>query len=304
MADDLCCGRDCPSTPHGRALKSIDLDPHHSVEVIALLLPLAYAFVIWLKASVSVLDACVLIVFYGAYLFLLTKLPPEEREAVDELEAIPRRIVLAPRRMRIAAISACFVTGGLLIYFAAEPFLGSLVAVAAAVGLPSFVVIQWLAPVISEFPEFASTFYFARQGGNASVGLMNITSSNINQWTLLFAMLPIVFSISSGTVTVIPFDSQQESELLLTISQSLVGLIFLANMRFCWWEAVTMFVLFAAQFILPPIAGPNAIADITCAFFAWAALSIGGMIFGAAGLRRSADSPKPGATTSDSSRVS
>lgn len=254
----------------GRGLRSIDLDPHHSVEVIGLLPPLAYAFFIWWKATLHVYDACALAAFYSAYLFLLTKLPAQEHEAMDDLEAVPRRIVRAPRRIRIAAIAFCFVAGGTLIYFAAEPFLGSLVAVAGAIGIPSFLVIQWLAPVISEFPEFASTFYFARRSENASIALMNITSSNINQWTLLFAMLPLVFSLSRGTISAIPLDAQQQSELLLTISQSLVGVIFLANMRFCWWEALTMFILFALQFVLPKAARQW----ITYTFFAWAVISI------------------------------
>jgi cation:H+ antiporter len=254
----------------GRPLRSIDLDPHHSVEVIGLFLPLAYAVFIWWKGTLHFYDACVLVAFYLAYLVLLTRLPPQEREAIDDLETVPRRIVLASRPVRIAAIAACFLAGGILIYFTAEPFLGSLVAVAGAIGIPSFVVIQWFAPVISEFPEFASTFYFARQSENASVALMNITSSNINQWTLLFAMLPVVFSLSRGTISGIPFDAEQESELLLTIGQSLVGLIFLANMRFCWWEALAMFVLFASQFVVP-VGSRN---WITYAFFAWAAGSV------------------------------
>lgn len=254
----------------GKPLNTIPLDKHHSVEVVGLLLPLAYAFFIWWKRAIHVYDAFVLIAFYVAYLVLLTKLPPTEHEAVEDLATIPRKIVLAPRPMRIAAILACFAAGGTLIYFTAEPFLGSLVALAAAIGIPSFVVIQWLAPIISEFPEFASTFYFARQSGNASVALMNITSSNINQWTLLFAMLPIVFSLSRGDISAIPFDGEQEAELLLTIAQSLVGLLFLANMSFSWWEALTMFVLFAAQLALPT----GSRFWITYAFFAWAVVSI------------------------------
>ena len=258
----------------GGRLNTIQLDPNHSVEVIALLLPLAYAFFIWWKASLQLFDAGVLIAFYLAYLFLLTKLPPQEHEAVEGLETVPRYIVRAPRNTRITAIAACFLAGGTLIYFIAEPFLGSLVALAGAISIPSFVVIQWLAPVISEFPEFASTFYFARQTGNASVALMNITSSNINQWTLLFAMLPVVLSLSRGAVSGIPLDAQQQSELLLTIAQSLVALLFLANMSFCWYEALMMFVLFALQFALP--AGRR--DWITYAFLAWAAVSLIAMV--------------------------
>ncbi len=253
----------------GQPLGQIRLDPHHSVEVIGLLFPLLYAVAIWWKASLHAYDACVLIGFYAAYLVLLTKLPPQAREGAADLEAVPRAIVLAAPRLRIACIAACFVAGGVLIYFTAEPFLGSLVALAGAMGVPSFIVIQWFAPVISEFPELASTFYFARQRENAAVGLMNIASSNINQWTLLVAMLPLVFSLSRGQISGIPLDAQQRSELLLTIAQSAVALTFLLNMAFEWWEAVAMFAMFAAQFVLPPWFGTGVRVWITAGFFAW-----------------------------------
>ncbi len=258
----------------GQPLRKIQLDPHHSVEVVGLLFPLLYALIIWWKATLHVYDACILVAFYCAYLALLSRLPPQEHERVEDLEVVPRHIVLAPRRWRIALIYGCFLTGGTLIYFTAEPFLGSLVAVAAAMGIPSFIVIQWFAPIISEFPELASTFYFARQKENASVALMNIASSNINQWTLLVAMLPIVFSMSRGSVSAIPLDAEQETELLLTIGQSLVGLIFLVNMAFAWWEALAIFVLFAIQFILPAFWGDQIRIWIAGAFFVWAAVEI------------------------------
>jgi cation:H+ antiporter len=255
-------------------LRRIHLDAEHSVEVVGLVLPLLYAVFIWWKGNLHLYDAIVLIVLYGAYLAVLTRLPPEGHEGIEDLEAIPRSIVRAPRATRILAIAACFLAGGTLIYFTAEPFLGSLVAVAGALGLPSFVVIQWLAPVISEFPELASTFYFARQENKATVALMNIASSNINQWTLLVAMLPVVFSMSHGAPTPIVFDAEQESELLLTIGQSMVAMIFLINMEFAWWEALAMFLLFAIQFVLPAFFGDGIRVWITAAFFAWTAASV------------------------------
>lgn len=255
----------------GHPLRSIQLRPHHSIEVVGLFFPLLYALVIWFKANLHLYDAFVLTGLYVAYLMLLTKLPPEKHEAIDDLEPVPRNIVRAPRHWRILSISACFFAGGLLIYFTAEPFLGSLVALAGALGIPSFIVIQWFAPVISESPELASTFYFARQEQNASIAMINIVSSNINQWTLLVAILPVVFSLSSGTVSSFSLDSEQSLELLLTIGQSFVGMIFLLNMRIDWWEALAMFVLFGAQFVLPAFFGVQVKVWITAAFFAWTA---------------------------------
>jgi len=237
-------------------LYKIRLHRHHSVEVMGLILPLLYALVIWWKGTLTIYDSAILIAFYAAYLLILTKLPPEESEGIEDLEAIPRAIVTARPLRRNLAIAGLFIAGGALIYFTAEPFLGSMVALATAFGIPSFVIIQWLAPVISEFPELASTFYFARQDEKAPVALMNIVSSNVNQWTLLVAMLPIVLSLSHGHPTALVFDPEQKAELILTIAQSLTGLVFLLNMEFSWWEALTMLLLFLAQFFLPhtPIA--------------------------------------------------
>ena len=165
-----------------------------------------------------------------------------------------------------------------MVFTVAEPFLGSLVAVALAAGIPTFVIIQWLAPIISEFPEFLSTFYFARQEVKAPVALMNIASSNINQWTLLVAMLPVVLSLSRGGPTPLVFDDQQRAELLLTIAQSFVSLIFLINMQFSWWEAVFMFALFSAQLVLPRIVGPEASIWLSFAFLIWGALALAAIL--------------------------
>ncbi len=258
----------------GKPLRQIKLDAHHSVEVIGLFFPLLYALFIWWKGTLHLWDAIPLLAMYVLYLALLTKLPPEEKEGIDQLEAIPRSIVKAPRRWRIAGIFGCFVVGGVLIYLAAEPFLGSLVALATAVGLPSFLVIQWLAPIISEFPELLSTFYFARQQENAGVALMNIASSNINQWTLLVAMLPIVYSLSLGTPSSFALDAEQRTELLLTVGQSFVSMLFLLNMYFSWLEAIAMFVLFAVQFVLPAFFGNEIRRYITLAFFIWTAAGL------------------------------
>jgi cation:H+ antiporter len=255
----------------GAPLRQINLHAHQSVEVIGLFFPLLYASFIWWKGFLHLWDAPPLLVLYLAYLGILTRLPPQKYEGVDGLEAVPKAIVTAPRKWRIAGIAGCFMVGGALIYLAAEPFLGSLIAVAAAVGLPSFLIIQWLAPVISEFPELLSTFYFARQEEKAGVALMNIASSNINQWTLLVAMLPAVYSLSLGKPAGFTFDAEQRTELLLTIGQSFVSMLFLLNMRFAWFEAIVMFVLFAIQFVLPAFFGDEARHWITWAFLAWSA---------------------------------
>jgi cation:H+ antiporter len=260
----------------GRPLREIRLDGEHSVEIVGLLASMLYSFLIWWKASLGLVDAGVLVAIYLLYLALLSRMPPLEEEGVDDLDRIPRAIVLAPRTKRIAAIAGLFLAGGALIYFAAEPFLASLLAVSAVLGIPNFVFVQWVAPFVSEFPEKISAFYWARTVDRAPTALMNMVSSNINQWTLLAAMLPITFSLSRGAATAIPLDTEQQVELLLTLGQALVGTLFLLQMRLMWWEAAGLFTLWLAQFALSTVAGLH--AYFTAAYFAWAAVEIGLML--------------------------
>jgi len=250
-------------------LRRIRLDEHHAVEVAGLAVPLLYfGFVIW-KGTLGIFDSIVLIAIYAAYLLVLGRMPSEDQETIDELETIPRKIVTSPRPLRITVIAALFLGGGLLIYYSAEPFLGSLLALSTVVGVPAFVFLQWITPIASEFPEMASTFYWARTVDRAPMALMNMVSSNINQWSLLPALLPVLLSLRTGAVTPIVFDERQSRELVMTLGQALVGLLFLANMELAFWEATVLFVLFVIPFAYPPSA-----PAVTVAYFGWAGVEL------------------------------
>jgi len=254
-------------------LDFIQLEKHQCVEVVGLIGPLLYIAVITAKASLSVYDGLVLALIYASYLIVLSKMPPEDPDEIGELDVVPRTIVTAPRLRRIFFISTLFVTGGLLIYFSAEPFLSSLLSISTMVGIPAFVFVQWVAPLVSEFPEMASTFYWARTVEKAPMALMNMVSSNINQWTLLPAMLAVVYSVSIGQVTPILFDEHQKLELILTLGQAVIGLLFLINMRLAWWEAALMLVFFLIPFFHTAWAEPVAIVQ-----YAWVAVQVVRMI--------------------------
>jgi cation:H+ antiporter len=273
----------------GQPLRRIVLEGEHSVQVVGLLVPLIYiSFVAW-KGKLEIYDAVVLTAIYAAYLALLSKMPPEQEEGVDELETIPRYIVKSPTARRIALIAGLFILGGVLIKVAAAPFLGSLFAISSGLGIPAFIFVQWVAPFISEFPEGVSTFYWARTVVRAPMALMNLVSSNINQWTLLPAMLPVLLSFAVGHVTAIPLDPQQSIEVWMTIAQQLVGLLFLVNMELAWWEAAALFILWFVQFAFSgihadvPILGPigqHIHIWITITYFAWAAWELLRLLLG------------------------
>ncbi|MEO5989972.1 MAG: hypothetical protein ABIU54_02185, partial [Candidatus Eisenbacteria bacterium] len=107
-----------------------------------------------------------------------------------------------------------------------------------------------VAPFLSEFPEFVTTSYWARSRGKAGMALMNMASSNINQWTVLAAMIPIVYSFSLGHPAAIPIEAHR-TEVLLTVLQGALGVVLLSNFTFQAYEALGLLVLWIAQFFLP-----------------------------------------------------
>ncbi|OLB17709.1 MAG: hypothetical protein AUH12_03910 [Gemmatimonadetes bacterium 13_2_20CM_69_8] len=139
-----------------------------------------------------------------------------------------------------------------------------MLAVAGVFGVSQFVLVQWVAPFLSEFPEKVSAFYWARRVSHAPMALMNMVSSNINQWTVLAAMIPLVYGYSSlrhhGVWLDFRFDDAQRLELLLTLLQSGLAVILLANMEFDWLDATIIFVLWLAQFLRPTLRDEVAVA--------------------------------------------
>jgi cation:H+ antiporter len=238
-----------------RRLGSIRLHDDHSVEVVGLLPPLVYFVVIWAKGNLSLVDAAVLAATYAAYLWILLRMPPRA-DAIEEDEEIPRvsRWALSfTGGKRWAAVGSLLLGGGVIIYLIAEPFLNSMLALAVSLGLQQFVFIQWVAPFLSEFPEKISAFAWARRVTRAPVALMNMVSSNINQWGILSGLLAVIYCWSHGSTEPLPFDAFQRQEILLTILQAFLGWLFLASMDLQAYEAAGLFLLWLAQFLFPSL---------------------------------------------------
>jgi cation:H+ antiporter len=236
---------------HGRPLGAIHLDAQHSVEVLGTVPPLAWFVWVWVKGNLGPVDAIALLAMYALYLAVLWRLPPEREEGLSQAPAVARWAYTRPGPWRGVAIAALFLGGGAMIYATAQPFLSSMLALAAALGVSQFVFVQWVAPFISEFPEKVSAFAWASRPGRAPMAMMNMMSSNINQWTVLAAMIPIAFSLARGEPAALPFDGPQRSEILLTILQSTVAVLLLLDLRFEWWNALLLFTLWLAQFLFP-----------------------------------------------------
>ena len=248
-----------------RHLWAIELEDEHSIAVISLLPALIYFLFIYFKGTLNIFDGLVLTAIYVAYLYLLSRVPAHDKEEVADLGRIPKLVMRHQYPVNVIWIVILFAAGALILYFAARPFLNSMLAIAISLGISQFVFVQWVAPFLSEFPEKLSAFYWARKVTKAPMALANFVSSSINQWTILVATLPFIYSFGMKRIAYIAFDDHQKLEILLTIVQSYLGFIFLASMDFHFFEATALFILWLVQFIIPDIRG-----QILWVYEAWA----------------------------------
>ena len=239
--------------PTKRDSWTIHLEEEQSVAVMTLVPALLYFLFIYFKGTLTMVDSAVLAAIYFTYLFLLSKMPPEEKEELSDLGAVPHWIMGLKGAATVWMIVLFFAIGGAVLFFVAHPFLESMMAVAMTMGVSQFVFVQWLAPFLSEFPEQLSAFRWAKSVKKAPMALANFVSSSINQWTILVATVPCIYSFGMGHPTAILFDDHQKVEILLTIVQSYLGFLFLFSMDFSGAEATGLFLLWITQFFVPGI---------------------------------------------------
>ena len=239
-----------------RFVKRIQLGNDDSLAVIFLFISIGYFFLVFGKRSLTVYDAGALVAIYMTYLVLAARMPAHDADEPEEIEDLPwigKQIVKLPRSGQIASTTAIFVLGGIALYFSAHPFIGTLEKWSVTLGISTFVFVQWVAPFLSEFPEKVSAFNWARQRGKAPMAVMNMVSSNINQWTMLAAMVPLVYSLSRGEFSAVELDHMHWMELALTVAQSALAGLFLLDLRFTLAECLAIFLLWIAQFVYAPL---------------------------------------------------
>lgn len=262
-----------------RRWPSIKLEHEHAVEVVGLVPPLLYFLVILWKQWIGWIDAVVLIALYGIYLWVLMRHPPKQEEELSDAPPVSRWAINQRGWRQKAAIGGLFVLGGALLYLTAHPFLESMLAVAGLLGIGQFFLVQWVAPFLSEFPEFVSTINWARRVTRAPMALMNVVSSNINQWTILAAMIPLVYGFSHlhhyGTWSDFHFDAPQRIEIVLTLLQTLLGVLLLANMEFDWLDASALLVLWLVQFVVPHLR-----EEVSVVYGVWIVFLLGQFVVG------------------------
>ena len=110
-----------------------------------------YSFTIPLRSHLSLIDTAVMFTLFAAYMFLSSRSPPEEERIFVGPAAAIAGLGRLPRRLVVLGI---FIYSAAVIFGSAEPFAQSLVRTGRSAGIDEFVLVQWLAPLASEAPEF------------------------------------------------------------------------------------------------------------------------------------------------------
>jgi cation:H+ antiporter len=246
--------------------REVILPREQAVEVNYLALATAYSFIIPAKGTLSIVDTVVLLLIFAAYMRaagVAHKVEPE----LEGPAALIARLGVTARR---AVVLAIFLFAGGTILSAAEPFAESLVVTGKQLGMDEFLLVQWVAPLASEAPEFIVAVLFALRGAVAA-GMSTMISSKVNQWTLLVGALPAAFALSGGHLGPMHLDGRQREEMFLTSAQSVFALVVIANFSFSVVEAALLFLLFVPQFFFT---SPAARVGVACTYLALSVLTL------------------------------
>ncbi|MGC0367429.1 Ca2+/Na+ antiporter [Rhodococcus sp. 27YEA15] len=207
------------------------------------------AFVIPATGHIHVVLGVALLAWFGFYLYKLS------RGAMEEPELIGTAAVIGelPDRSRRATVVALFVVAAAVILVCAKPFANSLVDIGTELGVDRFLLVQWLAPLASEAPEFIIAVIFARRG-NGTVAIAALISSKINQRTLLVGSLPIAYLVGGGSSS-LALNGCQIEEVLLTAAQTIMGVALIHSLRFGKYSAWALITLFVIQFAVTSTQG-------------------------------------------------
>ena len=203
-----------------------------------------YSFIIVAKGRLAFEDTIVLGILFFWYVLRLTRSPVEE----PELEGPAARVGSLPTGARRFAVIFLIGYSALVIAISAEPFVHGLEQVGRDIGIGEFFVIQWIAPLASESPEFLAALYLVWRG-SAGLGVNMLISSKVNQWTLLIASIPIAYMAAGGGISGIASSDVQRAEVFITAAQSAFGVMLIIDRRLTARAGFALLGLFLAQLI-------------------------------------------------------
>jgi len=240
----------------GREIDGLVLEPTNRVEIGFLMIAGIAVFAIPATGRIHIAFGLALLGWFGYYLYKLTRGDVEEPELVGTAAALGA----LPDRTRRIVVAGLFVFAAAVIVTCAKPFADNLIAAGTQLGIDRFLLVQWLAPLASEAPEFIIATIFAARG-KGDHAIATLISAKVNQWTLLIGSLPVAYMLGGGGAAM-HLDGRQMEEIVLTAAQTLMGVTLLMGLRFQRWAAWALLGLFVVQLPLTSTGGRLALSGV------------------------------------------
>lgn len=229
---------------------SLSLPPAARLDVGFLAVLAILAFAIPLLGNIPIWFGSILIAAFACYLWRAGR---AEGEREEEFVGAAAQIAGMPTRARRITVISMFAVSAGIILACAEPFATALVDSGTALGIDSYFLVQWLAPLASEAPEFIIAVLFAVRGMGAAA-IATLIASKVNQWSLLVGSLPLAHFFGGGG-SGLPLDARQIEEFVLTGTQTVMGVAILLALRFHLGSAIALASIFIVQFFVTDTGG-------------------------------------------------
>jgi cation:H+ antiporter len=217
-----------------------------STEYVFLFVATLYGLFVPFLGGLGIVDTVVLVGLYIGYAVVITM---RGEDTGGGQVGVGKYIAEQSKWVRRAIVIFFFLFSGAIIVTAVEPFANALEHIGTSLGIPQFLVIQWIAPIASESPEIIVTGYLVNKA--RSTGAMTaLVSSKLNQWTLLVGTLVVVYSLALGHYETFPLTRQQTGEIWLTAAYGFLALSLLVDLRLSVRESLFLIITLLIQ--IPP----------------------------------------------------
>ncbi|MCH8108863.1 MAG: hypothetical protein IIB15_01925 [Chloroflexi bacterium] len=220
------------------------------VQIVLLFMATLYAFVIYIKGAITVLDTFALFALFGVFVWKGSW--QGRADSHRATKPTPAAIETPPSGAKRIVGAFLVIYAALSIYLVAGAFASSFLVSGQRMGIEPTVMVQWLLPVASKAPWLILAAMLVLRA-NATLAITSLLTSQMGLWTLLLGALPIVTLISGltlGNAEALTLDDHQRMEILLTATQSLFVVAVLSGLKVSWRSALGMLALFLMQSLL------------------------------------------------------
>ena len=217
-------------------VKEIRLSKATRVDAVYLIITglVAFAFIAWDNA-LSLWEAIVLTLIMAGYVYQVFRSGASHQSKHE----VPLKAMIR------GGIE--LVIGGIIVYYAAEPFVNSMIELATHFHINVVVIAVVVGPFASEMPEKLTAYTVVlRNGENAELSVCNFLGSKVNHNSLLLAVMPFVaYAKGQGAVT----DLMSPILVLMTVLTVVVSLL-LARGRLQKWQGWALIAAYVGAMIL------------------------------------------------------